>query len=56
MICLKWNEIEKTLDALEDLALGYLAAEREKRSKTSEYWDIDEQKQRLRILKECRSI
>ncbi|MBI5149785.1 MAG: type II toxin-antitoxin system Phd/YefM family antitoxin [Candidatus Omnitrophica bacterium] len=37
-----YNKIEETLEALEDLALGYLARERESGSKSSDYLDIEE--------------
>ena len=38
----KYNQIETTLDALEDYALGFLARERETQSKSSDYADIRE--------------
>jgi prevent-host-death family protein len=37
-----YNKMEETLEALEDLALGYLARERESGSKPSDYLDMEE--------------
>ena len=37
-----YNKMEETLEILEDLALGYLARERESGSKPSDYLDIEE--------------
>ena len=37
-----YNRMEETLEALEDLALGYLARERDSGSKPSDYLDIEE--------------
>ncbi|MDP2940225.1 MAG: type II toxin-antitoxin system Phd/YefM family antitoxin [Candidatus Omnitrophota bacterium] len=36
----RYNEIEEILDLLEDTALGFLAKERESKSKPSDYLDI----------------
>lgn len=38
----RYNVMEKILDELEDLALGYMAQERKKTAKESDYIDIDE--------------
>ena len=38
----KYNQMEAILDTLEDVALGYLAKERESKSKASDYVDIQE--------------
>ncbi len=37
-----YNRMEETMEALEDLALGYLAREREAGSKPSDYLGIEE--------------
>lgn len=36
-----YNKMEETLEILEDLALGYLARERESGAKPSDYLDIE---------------
>jgi len=38
----KYEKMEKMLDAVEDIMLGYLAREREKDSDLSDYIDIEE--------------
>ncbi len=38
----KFEEMEKALEQIEDLGLGYLAAEREARSKASDYIKLEE--------------
>ena len=38
----RYERIEEILDSLEDLALGYLARERESSSTEKDYLDIDE--------------
>lgn len=38
----RYNEIEAILNALEDIALGYLAKERDAKTALSEYIDIEE--------------
>jgi prevent-host-death family protein len=43
----KYEQIEEILDLLEDTALGYLAKERESRSKFSDYLDIQEVEKRI---------
>ncbi len=43
-----YTRMEKTLEVLEDLALGYLARERESGSKPSDYLDIEEALQGLK--------
>lgn len=37
----RYTDIEKILDVLEDVALGYLAKERELHSKPEDYFDIE---------------
>ena len=37
----RYDQLEKTLDLLEEVALGYLAKEREKGSKSSDYLEIE---------------
>ncbi|MBU3933180.1 MAG: type II toxin-antitoxin system Phd/YefM family antitoxin [Candidatus Omnitrophica bacterium] len=44
----KYKHIEEALDLLEDRALGYLAKEREKKSTSKDYIDIDEAQHKLR--------
>lgn len=46
----KYNEMEKILDALEDVALGYLAKEREAGSKSSNYIDIEKIEREIKLL------
>lgn len=43
-----YNKMEETLDVLEDLALGYLAKERESGSKSSDYVGIEEALKRMK--------
>lgn len=44
----RFNQIEQTLELLEDVALGYLAKEREAASKPSDYIPIEELKKKLK--------
>lgn len=44
----KYNEMEEILDLFEDEALGYLARERQKKSKDSDYLGIDEVEKKRR--------
>lgn len=43
----RYGEIEEILEALEDVALGYLAKERETKSKPSDYLNIDEVQKKI---------
>ena len=43
----RYNQIERTLELLEDTALGYLAKERESQSSLSDYVDIEEAKKKI---------
>jgi prevent-host-death family protein len=43
-----YNRIEKILDALEDIALGYLAKERDIRSTEADYIDIEGVEKKLK--------
>lgn len=43
----KYNEMEEILDLLEDKALGYLARERQKKSKDSDYLGIGEVEKKI---------
>ena len=43
----KYNRIEEILDLLEDTALGYLAKERESKSKAADYIDIKEVEKKI---------
>ena len=45
----KFHQMEATLDLLEDFALGFLAKERESKSKASDYLDIETVKKKLKI-------
>ena len=45
----KYNQMEKALELLEDFALGYLAKERHKLSKESDYIDIEEAIKSLKV-------
>jgi len=44
----KYNEMEEILDTLEDIALGYLAKEREKKSKSTDYINIEEVEKKVK--------
>jgi len=44
----KYQQMEETLELLEDFALGYLAKERETASKRSEYVDINDMAKRMK--------
>ena len=44
----RYNQIEKTLELLEDVALGYLAKERDSHSKPSDYVNMEEAKKKIR--------
>lgn len=44
----RYNEIEQILDTLEDIALGYLAKEREAKSKSADYLDLEEAEKKSR--------
>lgn len=44
----RYNEMEAVLETLEDFALGFLALEREKSSKSSDYITIEEALKRIR--------
>lgn len=44
----KFSKMEEMLDALEDIALGYLARERERSSVSSDYVDIEEIEKKLK--------
>ena len=44
----RYNQIEKTLELLEDFALGYLAKERDSLSKSTDYLAIEEALKRIR--------
>jgi prevent-host-death family protein len=44
----RYEQIEQTLDLLEDIALGYLAKERDRGSKSSDYLDIEEAKKKIK--------
>ncbi len=43
----QYNEMEQTLELLEDFALGYLAKERESKTKPSDYLDLDDVLQKM---------
>lgn len=43
----KYNQMEETLELLEDFALGYIAKDRASRSKPSDYLDIEEVRKRV---------
>jgi len=42
-----YNEVEEILNTLEDVALGYLANERESHSKSTDYLDIEKVEETL---------
>ena len=44
----KYNQMEETLETLEDFALGFLAKQRESQSKTSDYLDLHEAQKRVK--------
>ena len=43
----KYEQMEETLELLEDFALGFLAKERERKTKNSDYLDIEEAKKKV---------
>ena len=45
----RFHQMESTLDLLEDFALGFLAKERELKSKDFDYLDIETVKKKLKI-------
>ncbi|MDP2653497.1 MAG: type II toxin-antitoxin system Phd/YefM family antitoxin [Candidatus Omnitrophota bacterium] len=45
----KYNQMEATLELLEDFALGYLAKEREAGAKSSDYLDIQEVIKKIKV-------
>ena len=45
----KYNQMEETLELLEDFALGYLAKERDAKTKSSDYLDLEQFKKKLKI-------
>lgn len=44
----RYNQIEEILDSLEDTALGFLAKEREAKSKPSDYLDIQKAEKKIK--------
>lgn len=44
----KYKHIEEALELLEDIALGYSAKEREKKSTSKDYIDIEEAQRKVR--------
>ena len=44
----RYNQMEEVLDTLEDVALGYLAKERDVKSKTSDYLDLSAAEKKLK--------
>ena len=44
----RYNQIEQTLELLEDTALGYFAQERVSQSSPSDYVDIEEAKRKIK--------
>ena len=45
----KYNRIEHTLEILEDFALGFLAQERDSKTKSSKYADIEEALKQIKV-------
>ena len=45
----KYHQMEETIEALEDYALGYLAQERQKRSKLSDYIDLKDAYKKIKV-------
>ena len=45
---IKYEQMETTLELLEDFALGRLAQEREAKTKVSQYIDMDEARKKLK--------
>ena len=45
----RFQQMEETLELLEDFALGYLAREREEKGKNIRYLDIEEVRKKLKI-------
>ena len=44
----RYNQMEETLELLEDFALSYLAKERDSKSKPSDYMTIDAAKKKIK--------
>ena len=47
----KYNRMEKLIELIEDSGLGYLARERDLKSKASDYIDIDKAERKLKNRK-----
>ena len=45
----RYDEIEEILNALEDVALGYLAKERESHSKSTDYLDLEKAEGKIKV-------
>ncbi len=45
----RYDEIEEILNTLEDVALGYLAKERESHSKPTDYLDIEKAEGKIKV-------
>ncbi len=45
-----YNEMEEILDTLEDVALGYLAKERESHSKPTDYLNIEKVEEKIEVM------
>lgn len=43
----KYNRMEELIGLIEDLSLGYLAKERDKKSRPSDYIDLEEAEKRI---------
>lgn len=43
----KYNQMEELVELIEDMGLGYLAKERDEKSKPSDYIELEEAKKRI---------
>ena len=44
----KYNRMEELIELIEDMGLGFLAQERDKKSKSSDYIELEEAEKRIR--------
>lgn len=47
----KYNRMEELIELIEDVGLGYLAKERELKSKSGDYIDLEKAEKKLKIRK-----
>lgn len=47
----KYNQMEELIESMEDMSLGYLAKDRDAKSKNSDYMDINTAKKKIKNKK-----